>query len=131
MRAEPSWLLIHVVIAIHEALIAEHGGPAGIRDRGLLESTLARPRNLLAYSEDASLFDLAASYAYGLARNHCFVDGNKRVAFTACLTFLRLHGIHLEASQKEKYLTFLRLAEGDITEQELSAWLEAHSRQAG
>lgn len=131
MRSEPSWLLIHVVIAIHEALIAEHGGPAGIRDRGLLESTLVRPRNLLTYSEDASLFDLAASYAYGLARNHCFVDGNKRVAFTACLTFLRLHGIQLEASQEDKYLTFLRLAEGDVTEQELSAWLEAHSRQVG
>jgi death on curing protein len=131
VRAEPSWLLIHVVIAIHEALIAEHGGPAGIRDRGLLESTLARPRNLRAYSESASLFDLAASYAYGLARNHCFVDGNKRVAFTASLTFLRLHGIHLEASQEDKYLTFLRLAEGEITEQELSAWFEAHSRLAG
>jgi death on curing protein len=129
VRSEPSWLLIHVVIAIHEALIAEHGGPAGIRDRGLLESTLARPRNLLAYSEDASLFDLAASYAYGLARNHCFVDGNKRVAFTAALTFLSLHGIRLEASQEEKYLIFLRLAEGEVTEAELSAWLEAHSRR--
>jgi death on curing protein len=129
VRAEPSWLLIHVVIAIHEALIAEHGGPAGIRDRGLLESTLARPRNLRAYSESASLFDLAASYAYGLARNHCFVDGNKRVAFTAALTFLSLHGIGLEASQEEKYLTFLKLAEGEVSEPELSAWLESHSRR--
>lgn len=131
MRSEPGWLLIHVVIAVHEALIAEHGGAAGIRDRGLLEPTLARPRNLYGYSEDASLFDLAASYAYGLAKNHCFVDGNKRIAFTAALTFLRLHGIHLEASQEDKYLTFLKLAEGEVTERELSAWLAAHSRQVG
>lgn len=129
MRSEPSWLLLHAVIAIHESLVAEHGGLSGIRDRGLLESTLARPRNLLAYSEDASLSDLAASYAYGLARNHCFVDGNKRIAFTAALTFLSLHGIRLEASQEEKYLTFLRLAEGEVTEEELSAWMDARSRR--
>lgn len=129
MKSEPSWLLIQVVIAIHESLIAEFGGLPGIRDRGLLESTLARPRNLLTYSEGASLVDLAANYAHGLARNNCFLDGNKRIAFTAALTFLSLHGIRLEASKEEKYLTFLRLAESEVTEEELSAWIAARSRR--
>lgn len=128
MRDEPRWLLTAVVVAAHEALIAEHGGAGGIRDRGLLESTLARPKNLFAYSEKASLFDLAASYAYGLARNHCFVDGNKRIALAAALTFLDLHGVRVEGSREDKVLTFLRLAAGEITEADLSQWLESHSR---
>ena len=130
MKEEPRWLLTAVVIAAHEVLIAEHGGAGGIRDRGLLESTLARPRNLFAYSDTANLFDLAASYAYGLARNHCFVDGNKRIALTAALTFLDLHGVRLEGSREDRVLTFLRLAAGEITESELSGWLESHSRKA-
>jgi death on curing protein len=131
VTGEPRWLLITVVVASHRALIAEHGGADGLRDRGLLESTLARPRNLFAYSEgNASLFDLAASYAYGLARNHCFVDGNKRIAFTAALTFLGLHGFRLKADRGERILTFLRLASGDLSERELSEWLEKHSHEA-
>ena len=129
MTEEPRWLLITVVLAAHRALIAEHGGVDGVRDRGLLESSLARPRNLFAYSGgEVSLFDLAASCAYGLAKNHCFVDGNKRIAFTAALTFLGLHGYRLEASREESVRTFLRLAEGEISEAELSDWLERHSR---
>ncbi len=129
MKDEPRWLLATVVIAVHEALIAEHGGAAGIRDRGLLDSTLARPRNLLAYSEEADVFDLAASYAYGLARNHCFVDGNKRIALAAALTFLELHGWHLEASREDKVLTFLRLAAGEVSEAALSDWLRSSCRE--
>ncbi|HSS78201.1 MAG TPA: type II toxin-antitoxin system death-on-curing family toxin [Thermoanaerobaculia bacterium] len=131
MTGEPRWLLITVVVASQRALIAEHGGADGLRDRGLLESTLARPRNLLAYSDgDASLFDLAACYAYGLARNHCFVDGNKRIAFTAALTFLGLHGFRLNADREERVLTFLRLASGELSERELSEWLEQHCHEA-
>lgn len=131
MTGEPRWLLITVVVASHRALIAEHGGADGLRDRGLLESTLARPRNLFAYSDGtASLFDLAACYAYGLARNHCFVDGNKRIAFTAALMFLGLHGFRLKADREERILTFLRLASGELSEEDLSAWLEQHSHEA-
>jgi death on curing protein len=131
VTGEPRWLLITVVVASHRALIAEHGGADGLRDRGLLESTLARPRNFFAYSEGkVSLFDLAASYAYGLARNHCFVDGNKRIAFTAALTFLGLHGLRLKADREERVVTFLRLASGEFSERELSEWLEKHSHEA-
>jgi death on curing protein len=129
VRGQPRWLLINVILAAQEAAIAEHGGAAGIRDRGLLESTLARPRNLLAYSEEVSEFDLAACYAYGLARNHCFVDGNKRVALIAALTFLELHGWRLEASREDRIETFLGLAVGEISEAKLSEWLRANSRE--
>lgn len=129
MKSEPEWLLPEVVLAVHRALISEHGGADGVRDRDLLESTLARPRNLFVYAEEeVSLFDLAASYAYGFARNHCFVDGNKRVAFTAALTFLDLHGFRLEAPREERVVTFLRLAAGEVSEADLSHWLEKSSR---
>lgn len=129
MTGSPRWLLVNVVLAVQEATIAEHGGAAGLRDRGLLDSTLARPRNLLAYAENASEFDLAACYACGLARNHCFVDGNKRIALAAALTFLDLHGWRLEASREDRIQTFLRLAAGEISEAELSQWLRASSRE--
>jgi death on curing protein len=129
MRDQPKWLLVNVILAVQEAIIAEHGGAAGVRDRGLLDSTLARPRNLLAYSQEASEFDLAACYAYGLARNHCFVDGNKRIALAAALTFLDLHGWRLEASREDRIQTFLRLAAGGIGEAELSQWLRETSRE--
>lgn len=129
MRDQPRWLLINVILSAQEAAIAEHGGAAGIRDRGLLESTLARPRNLLAYSEEVSEFDLAACYAYGLARNHCFVDGNKRIALIAALTFLDLHGWRLEASREDRIEMFLGLAAGEISESKLSEWLRANSRE--
>jgi death-on-curing protein len=130
VTGQPRWLLVNVILAVQETTIAEHGGAAGLRDRGLLDSTLARPRNLLAYSDEVSEFDLAACYAYGLARNHCFVDGNKRVALTAALTFLELHGWRLEASREDRIRTFLRLAAGEISEAELSQWLRANSREA-
>ena len=118
------WLLEETLTAIHHRQIAEHGGSEGLRDEGLLLSTLARPQNLLAYGEPApDLASLAAAYAYGIARNHSFVDGNKRTALVAARTFLILNGIDLEATQDNKVLTFLNLAEGSISEEQLADWI--------
>jgi death-on-curing protein len=128
---EPEWLLESVVLAAHGLLIAEHGGVSGIGDLGQLRSTLARPRNLLAYAEETpSLFALAASYAYGLARNHCFVDGNKRIALTAALTFLELNGYRLEAAREETYSAVLRLAAGEMGETDFADWLAARCKES-
>jgi len=122
--SEPIWLRDDVVRAVHRRQLAEHGGSEGVRDPGLLDSALARPKNLLAYSQDApDLAALAAAYAWGLARNHPFVDGNKRTAYVVCRTFLQLNGKDLEAPKEEKYLVFLRLAAGEVSEEELAAWL--------
>jgi death-on-curing protein len=116
-----------VVLAIHRRQLAEHGGGEGIRDRGLLDSALARPKNLIAYSDSVpDLAMLAASYAWGLVRNHPFVDGNKRTAYVVCRTFLQLNGRDLDAGQEEKVLTFLQLAEGQLSEQELVEWIRGH-----
>lgn len=118
------WLLEETLTAIHHRQIAEHGGSEGLRDEGLLLSALARPQNLLAYGEPASdLASLAAAYAYGIARNHPFVDGNKRTPLVAARTFLILNGVDLEATQDDKVLTFLNLAEGAISEEELADWI--------
>ena len=117
------WLLEETIIAIHQRQIAEHGGSEGLRDEGLLASALARPQNLFAYGQPRpDLAALTAAYAYGLARNHPFDDGNKRVALVAARTFLLLNGANLEAGQDEKFLIFLRLAEGSLTEEELADW---------
>ena len=117
------WLLTDVVLAIHKRQIAEHGGSDGVRDLGLLESALARPRNIAAYEPEADVARLGAAYAFGIAKNHPFVDGNKRTALVACRTFLMLNGYQLNATPAEKYLTFLSLAEGSLSEEELSDWL--------
>jgi death-on-curing protein len=118
------WLLEETLTAIHHRQIAEHGGSEGLRDEGLLLSALARPQNLLAYGEPPpDLASLAAAYAYGIARNHPFVDGNKRSALVAARTFLILNGVDLEATQDDKVLTFLKLAEGAISEEELADWI--------
>ena len=118
------WLLEETLTAIHHRQIAEHGGSEGLRDEGLLLPALARPQNLLAYGEPApDLASLAAAYAYGIARNHPFVDGNKRTALVAARTFLILNGVDLEATQDDKVLTFLNLAEGAISEEELADWI--------
>jgi death on curing protein len=123
---EPVWVRDDVVLAVHRRQLAEHGGSEGIRDPGLLDSALARPKNHLAYTDEPDLALLAASYAWGLARNHPFVDGNKRTAYVVCRTFLKLNGRDLDAPQEEKYLTFLRLAEGRLTEQDLAGWIRDH-----
>ena len=119
------WILEETVHAIHSRQIAEHGGIDGVRDEGLLLSALARPQNLLAYSnETPDISALAASYAYGIAKNHPFLDGNKRTAFVVMRTFLLINGFDIDASQEEKYITILKLAEGNLSEVELNEWVK-------
>ena len=120
------WLRTDSVLAMHKRQIAEHGGGDGLRDLGLLESALARPGNIAAYEDDADIARLAAAYGFGIAKDHPFVDGNKRTALTATRTFLLLNGFSLDASQAEKAQTFLDLAAGDLSEDELAAWLREH-----
>jgi death on curing protein len=113
---------------MHDESLKEHGGPEGVRDLGLLESALARPRNLFAYAEDAiSLGRLAAAYAKGIVANHPFVDGNKRTAFTVSVTFLRLNGQILTASKEERVLKFWALAAGELSEEHLAQWFEKYT----
>ena len=126
--SEPIWIRRDVVLATHEESLLFHGGPEGVRDLGLLESALARPKNLLAYSEQApSLVQLAAAYAKGIVANHPFVDGNKRTAFVVSITFLRLNGLELSAPKEDRVLTFWKLAAGEITEFELALWFAENS----
>ena len=117
------WLRVDAALAMHMRQIAEHGGGDGVRDMGLLESALSRPKNIEAYEPDADIARLAVAYAFGIAKNHPFVDGNKRTALVACRTFLILNGYQLTADPADKYLTFLSLAEGTVSEDELAEWL--------
>ncbi len=124
---EPVWVREDVVQAIHWRQLAEHGGEPGVRDDGLLSFALARPKNLPAYGEqEPNMAALAAAHAFGIASNHPFLDGNKRTAYVVCRTFLRLNGCDIEASPEEKYLTFLRLASGELTEEALAEWMRHH-----
>jgi death-on-curing protein len=119
------WVRHDVVLALHDEQIAEHGGLSGIRDAALVESALARPLNLAAYGEpDAA--DLAAAYAFGLARNQLFADGNKRSAAVVALTFLLLNGIEFEITEAELVVMTLALAAGDLTEDEVARWFRDH-----
>jgi death-on-curing protein len=111
---------------MHGEQVSEHGGLQGVRDQGLLESALARPENLAAYG-DPDVCDPAASYAFGLARNHPFADGNKRTAFVVSATFLLLNGRDLAATEVEVVETFLKLASGGLAEPDLAAWFRANS----
>jgi len=124
---EPVWVLRDVVIAVHQILLAEHGGLSGIRDETLLDSALFRPQQRLTYSEKLSIFDLAASYSYGLIRNHPFIDGNKRVAFTVAAIFLEINGYILDAPEAETVITFEQLAAGNLGEEHLATWLQEAS----
>lgn len=119
------WLDANVLRAVHEEQLAEHGGASGERDPGLFESALARPKHLVHYGEP-DVADLAAAYGYGIARNHPFIDGNKRTAFVAVELFLALNGHLLRASDGDCVLTMLGVAAGDITEAAFSAWLRQH-----
>jgi len=121
------WVSKEALLLLHDESLSEHGGRAGLRDAGLLDSALNRPINLLAYGE-ADFADLAASYAVGLAKNHAFVDGNKRAAFLAVGLFLYLNGYRLRATQAEATLTVLTVASGDITEAAFAAWLRQHAQ---
>ncbi|MCG8048573.1 MAG: type II toxin-antitoxin system death-on-curing family toxin [Candidatus Thiodiazotropha endolucinida] len=119
---EPVWVLHEVVIAVHQSLLAEHGGAPGIRDESLLESALSRPRQRFEYSDEPSIFDLAASYCYGLANNHPFVDGNKRIALTIAALFLDLNGYSLTAPEPNAVVIIEELAAGNLSEDDLSSW---------
>jgi death on curing protein len=120
---EPIWIRLDAVLAMHEESLMLHGGPEGVRDLGLLDSALARPNNLFAYSEESpQLAQFAAAYAKGIVANHPFVDGNKRTAFIASVTFLRLNGLKLTAPKEDRVITFWKLAAGEITESELALW---------
>ncbi|MGH8041513.1 MAG: type II toxin-antitoxin system death-on-curing family toxin [Rudaea sp.] len=121
------WIEKSLALAIHERQLAEHGGSIGVRDDTLLESALARPQQLHAYGDPMpDLADLAASLAYGLARNHPFVDGNKRTAHVCYRVFLALNDVEFEASDEDKYLVMLALAAGKLAEVEFAAWLRRH-----
>lgn len=121
------WITEKLATAIHRRQLAEHGGMDGVRDAGLLSSALARPQHLLAYSSERPILTrLAAAYAYGIAKNHPFLDGNKRTAYVVCRTFLLLNGSDIEATQEEKYLTILQLADGNLSEEKLAEWLDNH-----
>ena len=124
----PVWVLEEAVLALHEQLLAAFGGSSGLRDRGLFESALARPENLLAYGKP-SVFDLAASYGFSLVKHHPFIDGNKRTGFTVAVTFLQLNGYQFEAAEADATVQTLGLAAGAITERQFSAWLQANARR--
>jgi death on curing protein len=122
------WLNRAVIIAIHEVQLAEHGGGTGVRDAGLPDSALGKPQQLNNYGEpppDAAA--LAASYGYGISRNHPFIDGNKRTGYVAAELFLRLNGWRLNADDASCVVTMLAVAAGDITEEAFAAWLRAHA----
>ena len=119
------WVTLDVAIAAHAEQIAEHGGGEGIREAGLLESAMARPQNLALYS-NPDLSELAASYAYGIARNHPFVDGNKRTAALVSETFLVLNCGNLLANDAELVVAFIALAAGELSEDELTDWFRSH-----
>ncbi len=120
------WLLDKTVLALHEEQLAEHGGGVGIRDRGLLESALVRPQQLAHYG-DADIAALAAAYGFGLAKNHPFIDGNKRVAFAVVETFLLLNGIELVADDTDCVTTMLDLAAGEIGEEHFADWIRKNT----
>ena len=120
--SEPFWLTRQIIIAIHDEQLAIHGGASGLRDEGMLESALDRPRNRWAY-EGAELAELAAAYAFGIARNHPFVDGNKRTALLALYTFLGVNGFDFVVAEAEAATMILALAAGDVDEEGLTRWI--------
>jgi death-on-curing protein len=124
--SEPRWLDIDLVLDIHAELLALFGGPDGVRDIGLLESALARPVNRFAYGE-TDLSTLAAAYGFGIAKNHPFVDGNKRTALASMIVFLGLNNIDLDAPQEEAAAIVFSLAAGEITEDILAGWIAAYA----
>ena len=132
MAANQEWVWIDpaVVLAVHDEQLAEHGGAAGVRDAGLLDSALARPRNLAHYGAPDA-FELATAYAFGLVKNHPFADGNKRSAFVAAELFLMLNGWRLTATDADCVLTMLALASSDIDELRYADWLRSNTQPCG
>ncbi|MBL8216560.1 MAG: type II toxin-antitoxin system death-on-curing family toxin [Bryobacterales bacterium] len=123
MTTGPKWISKKALLLLHEESLARFGGACGMRDEGLLDSALARPENLQAYQPECTLADLAAAYAFGLAKNHAFLDGNKRVAFLAIGVFLAINGFRLIAGQVDAIRVMLAVAAGEMDEASLAAWI--------
>ena len=127
MADEPQWLNLAELMAIHNRQLAEHGGGEGLRDEGLLDSALSRPQFKWQYEDPApDLAALAASLAFGIIKNHPFIDGNKRTGYVACRLFLQINGEDITATQDEKYMAFYSVASGDLSEDALALWLRDH-----
>ncbi len=126
--ADPKWITESIVLYIHDDQIATHGGSYGILNANLLASALAHPRNLYGYEGITSLTRLAASYGYGLVKNHSFVDGNKRTAFQVMFAFLKINGLYLDVPEPEVVITMQQLAQGEISEEELAIWLNKFTK---
>ncbi len=129
MKNEPPWIAKKALLLLHEESLAEFGGARSLRDAGLLESALARPHNNPAYHPASSLAELAASYGYGIAKNHAFVDGNKRAAFLCIGLFLAINGHRLTANQVDATETMFALVAGELTEQQLALWIAQNSKE--
>jgi death-on-curing protein len=129
VTSEPKWISKKALLLLHEESLSEFGGARGLRDEGLLESALARPQNIHAYNPATTLPELAASYGYGISKNHGFVDGNKRAAFLSIGLFLAVNGRRLVASQVDAIETMLAVAAGRMTEEELSLWIGKNAKE--
>ncbi|MGJ8633639.1 MAG: type II toxin-antitoxin system death-on-curing family toxin [Luteolibacter sp.] len=128
MESELKWISPQIANALHERQLAEHGGQAGLRDENLLLSALARPKQQLSYGDPKpDLFQLAAAYAYGIVKNHPFLDGNKRTAFVAYRLFLKWNGKVLTAEKSERYFMMIRLASGEMSQEGFADWLRKNS----
>ena len=127
MTTDWQWVSSDVAQAIHEEQLVQHGGGSGVRDISLLESALAKPEQLAHYGTP-DVFDLAAAYAFGISRNHPFIDGNKRTGWVIARLFLLLHGFDRSASDEQCYIAMLKLAEGSSTQDEFSQWLRTHTK---
>lgn len=124
---EPKWILDDVVFSVHQMLLSEHGGSAGIRDKALLESSLSRPKQRFEYECESTIFQLTASYSFGLAKNHPFIDGNKRIPLAIGATFLEINGFTLNAPEPETVIIFEQSASGNIKEAELANWFNLYA----
>lgn len=125
---EPIWMNVADAMIVHDLELAAHGGAIGVRDPGMLESALARARNIWTYAEEPpALTALAAAYAFGISSNHPFVDGNKRTALVVSFAFLDVNGLEVTASQEDAYLTILALAAGELSEAQLADWFERNT----
>ena len=129
MSKEPAWLTVEAVLAVHEQLVAEHGGDAGVRNLGLLDSALAAPRHHYAYGE-RDIFVLAAAYAYGITRNHPFIDGNKRAALLAAYTFLGINGWGLNAPEEQVVKVVVGLSDRSVSAEAFAEWLRGACRRS-
>jgi death-on-curing protein len=126
MSVEPRWIRKKALLLLHEESLATFGGASGLRDEGLLDSALVRPQNTFAYRPESTLADLAASYCFGLVKNHAFFDGNKRAGFLAIGLFLAINGLRLAASQVDAIRTIFAVAAGELDERGLSVWIQAN-----